>query len=185
MGLFGAKQGKEQANLAEVFPPGTPFRLLEAVDQGVVSGGFGERRLVLVNVSPVTEPERVMQFGVWASLADQALQAEPGELPAIVTLSNSSGLWQFAPHGPEPIQVEDPETGEVSEQPMRVNAAAHLDLEGGATDSPLGPVSDHSAPPPPEVPEGGHKPPVPVDPPSVHPTPIDESQVFQPGQSGH
>lgn len=179
MGLFGAAQGNggDKKNLAEVFPPGTPFRMVELI--GLVMSG--ERLLGKIRVSPVEEPGHLLDFGVWGSLSHQLTQLEAGELPAIVTLSDASGEWQFSPHGPEPIVVENPETGVEEEVPQRVNVEAHM-VPDAATDSPMGFVSDTiRGGAPPEIPEGGHRPPVSQEPPKVHPTPIDESQVFQPG----
>jgi hypothetical protein len=52
-----------------------------------------------------------------------------------------------------------------------------------ATDSTLPSLAtEKAAPTPPEVPEGGHRPPVSVEPPSVRPTAIDEGQTFQPNE---
>lgn len=178
MGLFGAAGNNlpQNRSLAEVFPPGTPFRMNELLALGMAD----ERLLGRIRVSPVTEPENLLDFGVWGSLSQQLTQLETGELPAIVTLSNASGEWQFAPHGPEPVTVENPETGRPEEVPQRVNVEAHM-VPDAATDSPMGFVSDRVVSPPPPVPDGGHKQPVSVEPPSVHPTDIDESQVFNPG----
>lgn len=182
MGLFGAGQGKtdttDTRNLAEVFPPGVPFRLVELLGLGMSD----ERLLGKIKVTPVTEPETVLEFGVWGSLSQQLTQLEAGELPAIVTLSNVTGEWLFSPHGPEPVTVVNEETGATEEVPQRVNVEAHM-VPDAATDSALGFVSDRQVSAVPEVPDGGHKPPVPVEPPSVHPTDIDESQTFQPNAS--
>jgi hypothetical protein len=180
---MGLLDGPQQANLAEVFPPGTPFRL-EAVSPPELDPA-SERRLAKVSASPVTDPGAGQWFGVWGSLADQAGEAEPGELPMIVTLSNETGVWRFAPHGPPPILVEDPETGKAVEQPMRVAPEAHM-LPDAPSEPPAhgAPVIDtppQSSPPP--VPDGGHRQPVSTDPPTVTPTPIDDSQTFQPGKS--
>lgn len=181
MGLFKANQ-PETKTLSEVFPPGTPFRLLGGQILGSAESTFGPQLAAKIWATPVTEPETPpLEFGVWGSLAEQLTAVEDGELPAIVTLSNASGVWTFSPHGPEPIEVEQPDGTTVS-QPQRVDVTKHLDLDGGASDSALGAVSDRSAPPAPPVEEGGHGNPVPQEPPKVKPTPIDDSQTFQPGQ---
>jgi hypothetical protein len=182
MGLFNrsAGQATDQRTLSEVFPPGTPFRLLGGEMKGTGQGTLGPQLMAAIWVTPVTEPEAPpLQFGVWGSLAEQLGQVEDGELPAIVTLSNQSGVWRFEPHGPAPIV--DPETGE--SHPQRVDPLAHLDLDSGATDSPLGAVSEKAAPPAPPVGDaGGVINPVSQKAPTVKPTAIDDSQTFQPGQ---
>jgi hypothetical protein len=181
MALFGSQPGEEVKNLAEVFPPGTPFRLLAAEQKGLAGEPGAQKRLATIIVSPVEAADNEMEFGVWGSLAEQLTQLEAGELPAIVTLSSDSGVWQFAPHGPQGTTTVEHEGGS-EEVPQRVNVEAHM-VDDAPTDRALGAVQERPAPPPPDVPEGGHKPPVSTEPPSVKPTPIDDSQTFQPGQS--
>lgn len=178
MGMLGADQ-EQSRNLAEVFPPGTPFRLVAAFNRGLVNTGLGERLLFTIHVSEVEVPEQVYEYGVWGTLAEQLTQLEAGELPAIVNLIETDGVWQFAPHGPPPINAKQPD-GTVVEVPQRVAVEAHM-VPDAPADSPLGAVQERQPPTPPPVPEGGHRPPVPVEPPSVKPTPIDEAQTFQPG----
>lgn len=182
MALFGAKEKNEARNLADVFPPGTPFRMLEAEQKGMAGEPGAQKRLAVITVSAVEDAATEMQFGVWGSLADQLTQLEAGELPAIVTLSDAAGVWMFVPHGPQGTTTVAQPDGTVEEVPQRVNVEAHM-VPDAATDSPLPSLaSEKAAPVPPEVPEGGHKPPVSVEPPSVRPTAIDESQTFQPNE---
>lgn len=182
MALFGSQAQTEQKNLAEVFPPGTPFRMLNAEQKGMAGPPGAERRLATITVNPVEDADlaQLMEFGVWGSLADQLTQLEAGELPAIVTLSAETGTWQFAPHGPSGTREIEHADGSTEEVPQRVNVEAHMS-EDAPTDSPLGAVAERPAPPAPAVPEGGHRQPVSTEPPSVKPTPIDDSQIFQPG----
>lgn len=185
MGLFGAStQAGEQKNLADHFPPGTPFRLLEASQEGMSGPPGAEKRLASIVVSAVTDAGTELTFGVWGSLADQLTELEAGELPAIVTLTDSTGVWLFAPHGPQGTTTIEQPDGTIDEVPQRVNVEAHM-VADAATDSTLPSLAtEKAAPKPPEVPEGGHRAPVSVEPPSVKPTPIDESQVFQPNGEG-
>lgn len=177
MGMLSSDQPQSR-NLAEVFPPGTPFRLVAAQDGGMVPSQLGERRVFKIAVSAVEDAQAVVEFGVWGTLADQLTTLEAGELPAIVTLTEDSGVWQFAPHGPAPINAEQPD-GTVVEVPQRVAVEAHMVPDAPAEPPP--PVPDRAPPAVPPVPDGGHRAPVPVEPPSVKPTPIDEGQTFQPG----
>lgn len=183
MALFGNQSNEADGspkNLAEVFPPGTPFRLVRL--ESLSKTPQGQLAAVIVT-SPVDAHEREEQFGVWGSLSLQLTQLEAGELPAIVTLSDDAGAWQFVPHGPQgTTQIVQP-GGVVEDVPQRVNVEAHM-VADAVSEPPLGPVSDRPAPPAPEVPEGGHRQPVPTEPPSVKPTAIDESQTFQPGPGG-
>lgn len=182
MSMFSRKP-KTPKNLAEVFPPGTPFRMLSAEQRGMVnSPQTGERRAATINVSAVESPDVVLSFGVWGSLADQLTELEAGELPAIVTLTDESGMWQFAPHGPQGTTTIEQPDGEAEEVPLRVSPEAHMDFSQ-VTEPPhvAGGVERPASPTPPVDPAGGHSPPVSVDPPSVRPTPIDDSQTFQPG----
>lgn len=181
MALFGSKKSDagEPKNLADVFPPGTPFRLLAAKQKGLAGEPGAQKRLAAILVSAVTEPDAGLNFGVWGSLADQLTELEAGELPAIVTLTDASGVWQFAPHGPVGTVTIEHEGG-TEEVPRRVDVQPHM-VPDAEVDSALPSVaSEREAPAPPEVPEGGHKPPVSTEPPSVKPTPIDDSQTFQP-----
>lgn len=181
MSLFGTKQGEASKNLADVFPPGTPFRMVGAELQGLTGEPGAQKLLATIRVSPVEHHEHLMDFGVWGSLADQITQLEAGELPAIVTLTDQSGVWAFAPHGPQgTVEIAQPD-GSVDEVPRRVDVQAHM-VPDAATDSTLPSfTTERPAPPEPEVPEGGHKTPVSVEPPSVKPTEIDDSQTFDPG----
>jgi hypothetical protein len=158
--------------------------MLAAEQKGLTGEPGAEKRLATIVVSAVGAPETEMQFGVWGSLADQLTELEAGELPAIVTLNDQSGVWLFAPHGPQgTTEIAQPD-GTIEEVPQRVNVEAHM-VPDAATDSPLPSLaSEKAAPGAPEVPEGGHRPPVSTDPPSVRPTAIDESQTFQPGEQG-
>lgn len=177
MSLFDQPESK---NLAEVFPPGTPFRLVNAFISGQVrSPGTGAvRTLAKVVVSPVEAPQSEAEYGVWGSLCDQVRQIEPGELPAIVTLDNSTGLWLFAPHGPSPVIAEG------VEQPMSAVPEAHLDLENAESDSPT-PVPPPAQPMGTEIDESHSETPAQLPPPATpRGTEIDESQVFQPGGGG-
>jgi hypothetical protein len=181
--LFGAKQNTQARNLADHFPPGTPFRLLEAAQKGLTGEPGAEKRLATITVSAVEAAQLEMQFGVWGSLADQLTQLEAGELPAIVTLTDAAGVWQFAPHGPVgTVEIAQPD-GSSEEVPRRVNVEPHM-VPDAPTDSPLPSLaSEKAAPSAPDVPDGGHRPPVSTDPPSVRPTPIDDAQTFQPGEN--
>jgi hypothetical protein len=179
MGLFDKA---EQRNLAEVFPPGVPFRLANAWIEGQAKSGTGAiRTLAKVVVSAVQAPDAESEYGVWGSLAEQVRHIEPGELPAIVTLDVSTGLWRFAPHGPAPQVSEDPETGAPVERPMSAVPEAHLDLERGESDSPT-PVPPAAQPVGTEI-DDSHSEPAPALPAEVAPrgTDIDEAQTFQPG----
>jgi hypothetical protein len=172
----------ENRNLAEVFPPGVPFRLADAWIEGQAKAATGAiRTLAKVVVSAVEAPDAESEFGVWGSLAEQVRHIEPGELPAIVTLDVSSGLWRFTPHGPAPQVTEDPESGEPTEQPMSAVPEAHLDLEGAETDSPT-PVPPAARPVGTPI-DDSHSEPAPALPPQAAPrgTEIDEAQTFQPG----
>jgi hypothetical protein len=178
MGMFKSEEPQSR-NLAEVFPPGTPFRLLAALNQGMHQTSLGERLLFLVQVSAIENAEAVAEFGVWGSLAEQLTQLEAGELPTIVTLQDVDGVWRFAPHGPAPTVVQTPD-GPV-EQPQTVAVEAHI-VPDAPTDSAMGAVQERLPPTPPPVdPAGGDRNPVPQEPPSVKPTPIDEGQTWQPG----
>lgn len=178
MGML-TPEPQRSANLAEVFPPGVPFRLTAAADKGIAPSQTGERRLFTVTVSPVENAEQLMEFGVWGSLAEQLTQLEAGELPAIVTLREVNSVWVFAPHGPEPVTVETPDGPK--EVPQTVAVEAHM-VPDAPTDSALGAVAERPAPPAPPVPEGGHA--QPVAPPIAKPagTELDEAQTFQPNQ---
>jgi hypothetical protein len=168
----------EQRNLADVFPPGTPFRLVEAFIAGQAKTSTGSvRTLGKVVVSAVESPEVEGEYGVWGSLCEQIRKIEPGELPLIVTLDNTTGLWVFVPHGSTPVQEGEPEP----EQEVVAVPEAHLDLDAGESDNPT-PV------PPPATPVGTHiddshteaPPELPNEAPPRG-TGLDESQVFQPG----
>lgn len=183
MGLFDKP---ETRNLAEVFPPGTPFRLDEAWIQGVAQSPMGGvRTLARVVVSPVEQVDNQREFGVWGSLADQVRKIEPGELPLIVTLDNSTGLWLFTP--PATLRGEGTiasinDDGEVVEQvvPRYAVPDAHLDLDGGESDAPT-PVPPAAAPAGSTIDESSA-----MKPPEIPPAaplrerPIDEAQVFNP-----
>lgn len=195
MGIFDKPTSR---TLAEIFPPGTPFRLINAWISGQVrSPATGAvRTLAKIEVSPVTDPDNIGEFGVWGSLCDQIRKIEPGELPLIVTLDNSTGLWLFTPHGePQTVPVEadvsesalpvaEPVTNSESneEKPRTINAVpeAHLDLDGGDSDNPT-PVPPAGIPVGTGIDEGSAEPP-PQLPPAARPvgTGIDESQVFDP-----
>lgn len=173
----------EKRNLAEVFPPGTPFRLVEAWIEGQVeTGSMGHKRtLAKVVVSPVEDPANESEYGVWGSLAQQIRKLEAGELPLIVTLANSSGEWLFAPHGPVGAHEITNVEGDVEEEVPRLAVPeAHLDLEAGESDAPnlvppaaapVGtPIDDSHSMKPPELP------------PAAKPrgTDLDEDQAFTP-----
>lgn len=168
-------------NLAEVFPPGTPFRLVSAWIEGQARTSTGAvRTLAKVLVSAVEHPDHEIEYGVWGSLCEQVRNIEPGELPAIVTLNNDTGLWLFAPHGKAPEQVQQPD-GETVEQPRTAVPEAHLDLEGGETDAPT-PVPPAASPVGTEI-DDSHAQAPPELPPAAAPrgTELDESQTFEPG----
>lgn len=186
MALFGDNESK---NLAEIFPPGTPFRLTQAWIQGVAESPMGGvRTLGKVVVSEVENPEVELEFGVWGSLAEQIRRIEAGELPVIVTLDNSAGFWQFAPHGQRgmgTVETIDHE-GEVVEEdvPLTAIPEAHLDLDGGESDNPT-PVPPMAAPAGTLI-DDSHAmkaPPLPTAAPAK-PRPIDEAQTFDPRGEG-
>lgn len=182
MALFGENQSR---NLAEVFPPGTPFRLAQAWIQGVAPSPMGgNRTLGKVVVSPVEQPEDELEFGVWGSLAEQIRRIEAGELPVIVTLDNRTGNWQFAPHGQRgegTIETIDHE-GVVTEEtvPLTAIPEAHLDLDGGESDNPT-PVPPMAAPMGTGIDESQVVKGPAIPPPTIAKArPIDEAQVFNP-----
>lgn len=176
----------EKRNLAEVFPPGVPFRLVYAWIQGLVQSPMGDKRtLAKVVVSPVEDPDNQMEFGVWGSLAEQVRNIEAGELPTIVTLDNSTGLWRFAPHatmrGEGTIDQIDENGDTVTDTvPLYAIPEAHLDLDGGESDNPT-PIPPAAAPAGSGIDES-HAMKPPEIPPAVpaKPRPIDENQVFDP-----
>lgn len=179
MGLFDSPEDK---NLGEVFPPGTPFRLAQAWIQGVTESPMGGMRtLAKIVVSPVEDPENEREFGVWGSLAEQIRQIETGELPLIVTLDNSLGMWCFAPHGQRGTTVaEDPIEGEAIEVPLTAVPEAHLDLHGGESDNPT-PVPPAAAPAGSGIDLASADKPIPLPPAAVpRERPIDEAQAFTP-----
>lgn len=187
MALFGSSESK---NLAEVFPPGTPFRLVQAWIQGVTESPMGGvRTLGRVVVSPVEQAENELEFGVWGSLAEQIRRIEAGELPVIVTLDNATGYWQFAPHGQRgngTVEHIDHEGVVVEEDvPLTAIPEAHLDLDGGESDNPT-PVPPMAAPAGTPI-DDSHAmkaPPLPTAMPAK-PRPIDDAQVFDPrGEPG-
>jgi hypothetical protein len=171
----------EKRNLAQVFPPGTPFRLVEGWIEGQVQtpGTGAVRTLAKVVVSPVTEPANEAEFGVWGSLCEQVRKIEPGELPAIVTLDNSTGVWLFAAHA-KPPETVDNGNGETVEQPRTAVPEAHLDLSSPDADPPA-PVPPAARPVGTDLDESQTSS-APALPPPAPPrgTEIDESQTFDP-----
>lgn len=182
MGLFGSAPKR---SLAEIFPAGTPFWLVNGWIEGQVqSPATGAvRTLAKVEVSPVEDEENIGVFGVWGSLAEQIARIEPGELPLIVTLDNSTGLWRFLPHGEPQAPPPVGEPAENPEKPRSLNAVpeAHLDLEGGEADGPT-PIPPAAAPVGTQIDPEAAEPPPPL-PPAARPvgTPLDDDQTFLPG----
>lgn len=176
MGMFSKPERK---TLAEAFPPGVPFRLVRAWMVGITRTETGDRMLAKIEAEPV-EGGPALEFGVWGSLCDQVRRIEPGELPAIVTLDNTTGLWLFSPHGPLPQVVADPETGQKAEQAMHATPEAHLDLEGGVTEPPAA-LPPQAAPRGTDIDDSHSEAPAAL-PPAAAPkgTDLDESQVFDP-----
>jgi hypothetical protein len=206
MSIFDTPSSRP-ASLNQAYPPGTPFRLWEAwiVGQTPSPTTGTVRTLAKVVAGPVHSDVQEAEYGVWGSLADQIRQLEPGELPAIVTLDNSDGLWHFRPHGPpEGLQAVpeahlDPDPAPADEgaseppqaprkappmpSPPSAPPAAPLDLGTAEPAPPLPetvaptgtPIDDQQAEPPPQLPPGA----------GPKGTDLDESQVFNPGgQSG-
>lgn len=187
MALF---QDNESKNLAEIFPPGVPFRLTQAWIQGVTESPMGGvRSLGKVVVSAVEQPEVELEFGVWGSLAEQIRRIEAGELPQIVTLDNGAGYWQFAPHGQRgqgTVEVIDHEGAVIEEDvPLTAIPEAHLDLDGGESDNPT-PVPPLATPVGTPLDEGHAMKAPPIPPPATPKArPIDDAQVFDPrGEPG-
>lgn len=187
MALFDQNESK---NLAEIFPPGVPFRLVQAWIQGVSEAPMGGvRTLGKVVVSEVENAEVELEFGVWGSLAEQIRRIEAGELPVIVTLDNSAGFWQFAPHGQRgqgTVEHIDHEGAVIEEDvPLTAIPEAHLDLDNGESDAPT-PVPPLAAPAGTPI-DDSHAMKAPPLPPAAVPKarPIDDAQVFDPrGEPG-
>jgi hypothetical protein len=98
---MGISDAPQTLNLVDVYPEGTPFRVIKAWVEGLVKTQYGDRMMakVLVEAAPDDQGERAgspQEFSVWGSLCEQVQQQDEDELPALLTLKKDGKRWLFS-----------------------------------------------------------------------------------------
>jgi hypothetical protein len=155
----------QQVNLQDVYPAGTPFKIIQAWIEGVVPTEYGDRLMGKIVAEPLDggDPH---EFAVWGSLAQQVQQLEDGELPMVVNVVKDGRRWLFQqPKGGAVAQAplgDQPPPADAHHDPApHVDPAAAADPPNPAppANPPQGQVSEAAAADPPNpVPPGGGQP---------------------------
>lgn len=120
----------KQQSIDDVYPPGTPFRIILAWVEGVVDTQFGKRTLAKAVVEPATGGQAI-EFSLWGSLCEQVQAIEDGDVPGVFAIGKDGNKKLFV----AAVDPNPPETA-ASEQALMTDTPAEAAQEplpaGGA-----------------------------------------------------